>query len=156
MTDKPTNRTDSVRPENSRPQSSGSSNRGSSSTAPSGPTLDDPKRFSYGDKTDEANKRPDQSRSGKGNSPRLDDDTDDDAGEGHKGPRGGTTSMPADNRMQSDRANPTSQVNQQPKSGPQKSPRQDDDTGTDSESITYGKESKDKSARGHSSGRTSE
>lgn len=109
MTDKPATSTNQVRPQESRTQSGGSTPFGNSSMSPAAhPAGGDPVRRDLGGKTDDPYKKTDPSKeidtSAKGNATRL-GGPNDDAGEGHKGPRTDATTERSDNRSQGDRPN---------------------------------------------------
>ena len=108
MTDESTRKTDPVRSQDSRKQGGGGSGSGSPSTSSSpGSTYGDPAHRDFGDKPgDSSNKRKEASKvtdkSGLDDDLRTDGDEDDE-GEGHKGPRGETTTRTPGTRPQTGR-----------------------------------------------------
>jgi len=78
--------TDESKPK-AQPGNTQSSGTPSKSTPVSGSRIGDPARRGYGDKTDEEPERPADSKGW-----RFDEETDADAGEGHKGPYAATNS----------------------------------------------------------------
>ncbi len=153
MTDEPTKSADQ-RNQEPRTQTGGSSKTGSSSKSPgSSPTLGDPKRLEYGDKTDDESEKMDKSESDemstKGHSSRFGGQNDQDAGEGHKGPR---TSGSTDSRTQGDRSGSANQPKQQ--SG--RAPQDGVDSKSGSDRNIRGTQSNDKSTRTQSGGGSSE
>lgn len=80
------------------------------------PTIVDPVRRDFGDKPDDASKRIDPSKpndkGAKNDPPRSGEESDEDAGEGHKGPRVDATRVSADSRPQGDRSSPSNQQRQ--------------------------------------------
>lgn len=124
MTDQPTTKTDQARFQESRTQSGGTSSSGGQSTSPpASPTIGDPARRGFGDKTDDESKRTDPSRanykSTQGDVPGSGDQDDDDAGEGHKGPRVDSTTVSSDRRSPGDRSSPSSEQNRPNRPTPQ-------------------------------------
>jgi hypothetical protein len=103
MTDEPKANTGQVRPQEFPAQSGRSTSGDGRSTSPSpGSTFGDPAPLEFGDKPDDGSKTADPSKtseeSAKGNNPRSAEESDEDAGEGHKGPRVDATTVPSDHR----------------------------------------------------------
>jgi len=109
----------------------------SKSTPASGARIGDPARRSFGDRTDSEPQRPGDSKGS-----RFDEETNSDAGEGHKGPYAATNSDSDASRPRSESSNSATTPSQQPKGGAH-------DSGRDS-----GKGSEVKPARSEGGGST--